>query len=161
MNGISDRDVSIGEDVGPKSTTMNQWAQYALCGESLQVSARLTETLSKALDVSNSESPTDQAVEINAPGDEIPASFAVLEATTIRQHELIKDLGLDKRQIVASPATSRWRESAYTCFISITHQASAGNCLRLGNENDRFRRPSGQCNRLDPTTLRRVARGSG
>jgi hypothetical protein len=95
VDGISDTDVSISEDVGAKSATMDQWAQNALCGESLQVSAWLAQTLSKTLDVSNSESPTDQAVEIDAPGDQVPASFAVLEPTAIREHELIKDLGLD------------------------------------------------------------------
>jgi hypothetical protein len=46
VNGISDTDVSISEDVGAKSATMDQWAQNALCGEALQVSAWLAETLS-------------------------------------------------------------------------------------------------------------------
>ena len=92
VNGISNADVSIGEDVGAKSATVDQPAQHTLCGESLQVSTRLTQTLSKTLDVSNSESSTDQAVEIDAPGDQVSASFAVLEPTAIRQHELIKNL---------------------------------------------------------------------
>jgi hypothetical protein len=84
VNGISNADESISEDVGAKSTAMDQRAQNALCCESLQVSAWLAETLSKTLDVSNPESPTDQAVEIDAPGDQVPARFAVLEPTAIR-----------------------------------------------------------------------------
>jgi hypothetical protein len=161
VNAIPDSDVSISEDVGAKSATVDQPAQYTVCGEALQVSAWLAQTLSKTFDVSNSESPTDQAVEIDAPGDQVPASFAVLEPTAIRQHELIKDLGLDKRQVVATAATSNRRKSACPCFISIAHQASAGDCLRLGNEHDRSRSPSGQRNSFHPTTLRRISRGSG
>jgi hypothetical protein len=84
VNGISNTDVSIGEDVGAKSTAMYQWAQNALCCESLQVSAWLAQTLSKTLDVANSESPSEQAVEIDAPGDQVPARFAVLEPTATR-----------------------------------------------------------------------------
>ena len=74
-----------------KSTTVDQPAQHTLCGESLQVSTRLTQTLSKTFDVSNSESATDKAVEIDAAGDQVSASFAVVEPTAIRQHELIKN----------------------------------------------------------------------
>jgi len=161
VNRISDTDVSIGEDVGSKSATVDQPAQNTLCGEALQVSAWLAQTLSKTFDVTNSESPTDEAVEIDAPSDEVPASFAVLESTAIRQHELIKNLRLDKRQIVATPATSDRCKGACSCFISITHEASAGSCLRLGDEHYSSRGPSGQCNRLHPTILRRVNRGSG
>jgi hypothetical protein len=143
VNGISDTDVSTAEDVGAKSATVDQPAQDTLCGEALQVSAWLTQTLSKTFDVSNSESSTDEAVEIDAPGDEVSASFSVLESTAIRQHELIKNLRLDKRQIVATPATSHRCKGPCSCLISITGEASAGNCLRLGNEHYRSRGPSG------------------
>ena len=161
VNGISDAYVSIGEDVGAKSATVDEPAQHTFCGESLQVCARLTQTLSKTFDVSNTESATDKAVEIDAPGDQVPAGFAVLELAAVRQHELIKNLGLDKRQIVATPATSHRCKGACPCFISITHESAAGGCLRLGNELDRTRGPRGQCNRLDATTLRQVSSGCG
>ena len=161
VNGVSDTDMSIGKDVGAKSTTVDQLAQDALRREALQVSAWLAQPLSKTLDISNSESPTDEAVEIDAPRDEIAPSLAIVEPTASRQHELIKNLGLDKRQIVATAATSHRCKGARPNFISITHEASAGGCLRLGNEHYRSRSPSGQGNRLHAATLRRISRGSG
>ena len=135
---------------------MDEPAQHTLCGESLQVSTRLTQTLSKTFDVSNSESATDKAVEIDAAGDQVSASFAVVEPTAIRQRELIKNFGLEASD--RNRATTSRSKGAGPCFISITHQASAGRCLRLGNEHHRTGSPRGQRNRLHATTLRGVSR---
>jgi hypothetical protein len=83
VNGIADTDVSIGEDVGAEPATVDESAQHTLRRESLQVGARLTQPLPEAFDVSDTESATDKAVEIDAAGDQVPASFAVFQPTAI------------------------------------------------------------------------------
>jgi hypothetical protein len=65
---------------------MDQPAQDTPRGEVLQVSAGLAEPLSKTLDISNPETPTDQAVEIDTAGNQVASSFFVRKPTTTRQH---------------------------------------------------------------------------
>lgn len=153
-NGVSNPDVSIGEDVGAKSATVDQPAQHTLRGEALQVGAGLTQPLSKTLDLTNSEPPTDQAAQIDTSSDQVAPSLFVPKSTTIRQHESIENLGLDKRQIVASPATAYGCKGPGLCCISITDQAPPGSCLCLLNEYHRFCRPSGERYRFHPAKLR-------
>jgi len=161
LNRISYTYVSIGEDVGSKSAAVNKPAQHTLCGEALKVCAWLTQTLSQTFDASHSEPPADETVEIDPPGDQVAPGFAVLKATAVRQHELIKDLGFDKRQIVAPPATSHRCKGACFCFISITHEASASGSFCLRNQHYRPCGPGGQRNRRYATNLYRVNRGRG
>lgn len=125
------------------------------------MSAGLAEPLSKALDISNPEPPTDQAVEIDTPGDQVAPSFLVGEPTTTRQHQVIENLGLDKRQIVATAATPYRCKSPNLCCISITNNPAAGSCLCLRNEHKRFLCLRGERYRLHPPNLPRVGWASG
>ena len=86
VDGVSNTDGSIGEDVSAKSATVDQPTQDTLCRETFQVSTGLAQPLSKALDIANSKPSTHKAVEIDTPGDQIAPSLFVRKPTTTRQH---------------------------------------------------------------------------
>jgi hypothetical protein len=70
------------------------------------VGARLAESLPQTLDIAHSKPPTDKAIEIDPAGDQVATSIGVAESTATRKRELVEDLGLDERQVIAPPATS-------------------------------------------------------
>jgi hypothetical protein len=59
-------------DVGSEAAAVNQFAQHALVGESLQVGAGLTKSTPDAFDVADHEALSDKAVQVDAAGDVEP-----------------------------------------------------------------------------------------
>ena len=62
---------------------MNQLAQHALVGESLQVGAGLTEPAPDAFDVADLEALPDQGVQLDAAGDDVASSLRVPESLAV------------------------------------------------------------------------------
>ena len=103
-------DMPIAENVGAESTSVNQRAQHTPRRQTLQVRARLAEPLPQTLDIAHSKPPTDKVIEVDPAGDQVATSVGVAESTATRKRELVEDLGLDERQVIATPATSHRRE---------------------------------------------------
>ena len=80
---------------------MNQFAQHALVGESLQVGAGLTEPASDAFDVADLEALSDKGVQVDAAGDDVASSLRIPESLAVGQGEFVEYFGFDQRQVVA------------------------------------------------------------
>ena len=78
------------EDVGSEAATVNQFAQHALVGESLQVGAGLTEPTPDAFDVADPEALPDQGVQLDAAGDDVASSLCVPESLAVGEGEFVE-----------------------------------------------------------------------
>ena len=83
---------------------MNQFAQHAFVGESLQVGAGLTEPAPDAFDVADPEALSDQGVQVDAAGDDVASSLRVPELLAVGQGEFVEHFSFDQRQVVAAAA---------------------------------------------------------
>ena len=145
-------DAARCEDVGSEAAAVNQFAQHALVGESLQVGAGLTEPAPDAFDVADPEALSDKGVQVDAAGDDVASSLRIPESVAVGQGEFVEHF--DQRQVVADAAPAARGEGADAVGVSVAVQASArdrpcGRYLlhgRLGAVGDRYD--------LDPTALR-------
>ena len=64
---------------------MNQFAQHALVGESLQVGTGLAEPAPDAFDVADPEALSDKAVQVDAAGDDVASSLRIPESLAVGQ----------------------------------------------------------------------------
>jgi hypothetical protein len=78
---------------------VDQFAQHAFVGESLQVGAGFTEPAPDAFHVADPEALSDKGVQVDAAGDDIASSFGVLESVAVSQGEFVEHLSLDQRQL--------------------------------------------------------------
>jgi hypothetical protein len=83
---------------------VNQFADHAPVGESLQVGAGLTEPAPDAFDVADPETLSDKGVQVDAAGDDVASSFGILESVAVGQGEFVECFGLDQGQVVADAA---------------------------------------------------------
>jgi hypothetical protein len=92
---VPDRDLAAVEHVGAQPAAVDEVAQDARVGEPLEVGARLAQAAADALGLADAEAPADERVEVDAAGDDVAARLGGREA------ELVDDLALDQREVVA------------------------------------------------------------
>jgi hypothetical protein len=78
---------------------VDQFAQHALVGESLQVRAWLTEPAPDAFHVADPEALSDKGIQVDAPGNDVASSLRIPESVAVVHGELIEHFGLDQRQL--------------------------------------------------------------
>ena len=69
---------------------MNQPAQHAFVGESLQVGAGLTKSAPNAFHLANLEALSDKCVQVDAAGDDVASSLRIPESVAVGQGEFIE-----------------------------------------------------------------------
>jgi hypothetical protein len=105
---------------------VNQLAQHALVGETLQVGAGLTEPAPDAFDVPDPETLSDKGVQVDAAGDDVASSLRIPELVAVGRGEFVEHFGLDKRQVVADAVPAAWGEGTGTVGVSVAVQAHPG-----------------------------------
>src|SRR4051812_49308104 len=126
LHTISDDDRAAAEHVRAQPTAVDQVAQDARVGEALEVGARLAQAAADALGLPDAEAPPDERVEVDAAGDDVAARLGGREA------ELLDDLALDQRQIVAVGVGVG--ERAVVREIAVALEAAAGVGVRAVDE---------------------------
>ena len=114
------------EDVGAQPAAVDEVAQDARVGEALEVGARLAQAAADALGLADAEAPADERVEVDAAGDDVAARLGG------REPELVDDLALDQRQVVAVGVGVG--ERALVREVAVALEAAAGVGLRAVDE---------------------------
>ena len=104
--------VPAAKDVGSEAAAVDQFAQHALVGESLQVGAGLTEPAPDTFDVADPEALSDKGVQVDAAGDDVASSLRVPESVAVGQGEFVEHFSLDQRQVVADAPPAAGGEGA-------------------------------------------------
>ena len=89
------RIVPPSSHIRAQPAAVDEVAQDARVGEALEVGARLAQAAADALGLADAEAPADERVEVDAAGDDVAARLGG------RQAELVYDLALDQREVVA------------------------------------------------------------
>jgi hypothetical protein len=97
---------------------VNQLAQHALVGETLQVGAGLTEPAPDAFDVPDPETLSDKGVQVDAAGDDVASSLRIPELVAVGRGEFVEHFGLDKRQVVTDAVPAAWGEGRRLAYRS-------------------------------------------
>src|SRR3954447_4164880 len=123
---ISDPDAARRQHVGAQPAAVNQVAEDARVGEALEVGARLAQAAADALGLADAEAPPDERVEVDPAGDDVAARLGGREA------ELVDDLALDQRQVVAVGVGVG--ERARVREVAVALKAAAGVGMRAVDE---------------------------
>jgi hypothetical protein len=73
LDPVADADLAATEKVGAQAPSMHQTRYNARARKSLQMHAWLAKALSECADGSDAELPSNESVEINASGRDVPA----------------------------------------------------------------------------------------
>src|SRR3954454_23844751 len=141
LHTISDPDPARRQHVGAQPAAVDQVAEDARVGEALEVRARLAEAAADALGLADAEAPADERVEVDAAGDDVAARLGGREA------ELVDDLGLDQRQVVAVGVGVG--ERALVLEVAVALEAAAGVGVGLLDQLDRGLGGGSDGDRLD------------
>src|SRR3954447_3330224 len=126
LHTISDPDPARREHVRAQPAAVDEVAQDAGVGEALEMGARLAQAAADALGLADAEAPPDERVEVDPAGDDVAARLGGREA------ELLDDLALDQRQIVAVGVGVG--ERALVREIAVALEAAAGVGVRAVDE---------------------------
>jgi hypothetical protein len=78
---------------------VDQFAQHAFVGESLQVGAGLTEPAPDAFHIADPEALSDKGVQVDAASDDIASSLGIPESVAVGQGDFVEHVSLDQRQL--------------------------------------------------------------
>ena len=115
---VADADRAVGQDVRAQPAAMDEVAEDPRVGEALELGAGLAQAAADALGLSDAEAAADERVEVDAAGDDVAAGLGG------RQAELVDDLGLDQRQVVAVGV--RVGEGAGGLVVAVADEPAAG-----------------------------------
>src|SRR3954465_10495315 len=118
-----------------------RWAHGSHRGGALEVGARLAQAAADALGLADAEAPPDERVEVDAAGDDVAARLGGREA------ELVDDLALDQREVVA--VGGGVGERALVREVAVALEAAAGLGVRAVDELHRGLRGGCDGERLD------------
>jgi hypothetical protein len=122
---IAERDGSGLHDIRAKTSSVDEAPHRARLGEPFQVSAGFAPALSETDDLPDSEALTNQAVQVDAFGDDVAASLLGRDAHSSGL-ELSEGLGLDERDVLPHPPRVRREGSGLVLLAVAVDSARAG-----------------------------------
>ena len=116
----SNLDGAVGDYVGAQTATVDQSAEDPLGGEPFEVGTRFAQSLAEAFHIANTEAASHQRVEVDAVSNDVAPRLRVAQAAILVQQQVVEDLCLDEREVVADPRSVCRREGARLSGVAVT-----------------------------------------